>query len=251
LRGVVQTPVHELPPQPGVSQPTSAPPSSPAAQPTGNGQQTQPPPTTTPTPNAGTPAAPQPNAPTLQPGAPPPPNPGSAKGDVVIKTLQKTDSIPPLAALRLTTKTNRPVVGKDVVVVAALEPSHAGASYLLNWGDGSAEETVSDSGRHRYAKAKMYKVSARTVVEGSQLNHELLLQVKPVVWPRVVGLMTMLAAGLAFGKTHLFVPKLTASARWGAPGVPEMTLLNREPYASLSFEPGVGPAEESITFSNK
>jgi len=28
-------------------------------------------------------------------------------------------------------------------------------------------------------------------------------------------------------------------------------LLNRESYLSLSFEPGVGPAEEDITFSKK
>jgi hypothetical protein len=28
-------------------------------------------------------------------------------------------------------------------------------------------------------------------------------------------------------------------------------LLNREPYLSLSFEPGVGPAEENITFAKK
>jgi hypothetical protein len=33
--------------------------------------------------------------------------------------------------------------------------------------------------------------------------------------------------------------------------VPQMTLLNREPYLSLSFEPGVGPAEEDITFLKK
>jgi hypothetical protein len=147
--------------------------------------------------------------------------------------------------------TRRPVVGRDVVVAAALEPSQAGASYRLNWGDGSAMETVSGAGTHRYAKAKMYKVSASTAVGDSHLNHEILLQVGPVVWPRVVGLMAVLAAGLAFGGMHLFVPKLTASARWGAPGVPEMTLLNREPYMSLSFEPGVGPAEEDITFSKK
>ena len=106
------------------------------------------------------------------------------------------------------------------------------------------------SGTHRYAKAKLYKVSASTVVGDSHLNHEILLQVGPVMWPRVVGLMALLA-GLAFGGMHLLVPKLTASPRWGEPGVPEMTLLNREPYLSLSFEPGVGPAEEDITFSKK
>jgi hypothetical protein len=96
----------------------------------------------------------------------------------------------------------------------------------------------------------LYKVSASTVVGDGHLNHEILLQVGPVIWPRVAGLMALLA-GLAFGAMHLFVPKLTASARWGAPGMPEMTLLNSEPYMSLSFEPGVGPAEEDITFSKK
>jgi len=71
--------------------------------------------------------------------------------------------------LTLTTKTLRPVVGRDVVVVAALEPpSLAGASYRLNWGDGSAVETVNESGTHRYAKAKLYKVSASTVVGRSE-----------------------------------------------------------------------------------
>lgn len=141
-------------------------------------------------------------------------------------------------------------MGRDVVVVASLEPAQAGASYRLNWGDGSAVETVSGSGTHRYAKAKMYKVSASTVVGSSELNHEILLQVGPVIWPRIAGLMVLLA-GLTFGGMHLFVPKLTATFRWGAPAVPEMRLLSREPYASLSFEPGVRPAEEDITFSKK
>ena len=174
------------------------------------------------------------------------PNPGVA----TVVVAKEPVRVLPLSALTLTTKTRRPVVGRDVVVVAALEPSQTGASYRLNWGDGSAVETVSDSGTHRYAKAKLYKVSASTVVGDSHLNHEILLQVAPVMWPRVVGLMALLAAG-AFGAMHLFVPKLTASSRWGAPGVSEMTLLNREPYLSLSFEPGVRPAEEDITFSKK
>jgi hypothetical protein len=154
-------------------------------------------------------------------------------------------------ALTLTTKTRRPVVGRDVVVVAGLEPSQAGASYRVNWGDGSAVETVSESGqgRHRYVKAKLYKVSASTVVGDSHLNHEILLQVGPVA-PRIDWLLAALA-GLAALFLHFPAPKLTASARWGAPGVPQMTLLNREPYLSLSFEPGVGPAEENITFSKK
>jgi hypothetical protein len=56
---------------------------------------------------------------------------------------------------------------------------------------------------------------------------------------------------LAYGGAHLFVPKLSASFRWGAPVVPEMKLLSREPYSSLSFEPGVRPAEEHITFTKK
>jgi hypothetical protein len=154
--------------------------------------------------------------------------------------------------LTLTPKTRRPVVGKDVVVVAALEPALSGASYRLNWGDGSPAETVSGSGQgtHHYAKAKLYKVSASTVVGDSHLNHEILLQVGPVA-PRIDWLLAALA-GLAALFLHFPpVPKVTASFRWGAPGVPEMTLLNREPYLSLSFEPGVGPAEEDITFSKK
>jgi hypothetical protein len=239
-RGLSPAPQSEVPavPSPTPSAPSSASP----AQPSGNGQQPQSP--NTPTPNVATP---QPNGPTPEPlGA----NPGGARGGVVSEVLPKTEPIPPSAALTLKAKTNRPVVGRDVIVVAALEPSKAGASYRLNWGDGSAVETVSDSGTHRYAKAKMYKVSASTVVGDSHLNREILLQVAPVMWPRFVGLMAVLA-GLTFGAMHLFVPKLTASARWGAAGVPEMTLLNREPYMSLSFEPGARPAEEDITFSKK
>jgi len=171
--------------------------------------------------------------------------------DVVVVKEPVPVPVLPLAALSLTTKTLRPVVGRDVVVVAALEPaSLAGASYRLNWGDGSAVETVSESGTHRYAKAKLYKVSASTVVGTSELNHEILLQVGPVVSSRIDLLMAVLA-GLAACSLIGFVPKLSATFRWGAPGVPEMKLLNREPYLSLSFEPGVGPAEEDITFSKK
>ena len=158
---------------------------------------------------------------------------------------------PPPEALTLTAKTLQPVVDKDVAVVAALNPLHAGASYRLDWGDGTVE-TVNDSGagRHRYAKAKKYKVSASTVVAGRELNHEILLQVGPV-WPRFDWLLGALA-GLAAVFLHFpSPPKLTAVPRWGEPGVPEMTLLNREPYLSLSFEPGVGPAEEDITFAKK
>ena len=146
------------------------------------------------------------------------------------------------------------MVGKDVIVVPALEPAQPGASYRLNWGDGSAVETVSEAGTHHYAKAQLYKVSASTVVGTSELNHEMLLQVEPIgggVGPKVfVGLLAALA-GLSFWVSHLIVPKLSASVRWGTPGVPEMKLLSREPYLSLSFEPGVGPAEEDITFSKK
>jgi hypothetical protein len=140
-------------------------------------------------------------------------------------------------------------VGKDVVVVATLEPAQPGASYRLNWGDGSAVETVSESGTHRYERVKTYKVSASTVVQSSELHHELLLTVKPAVGPEVAELMAVLA-GLALGATFIFLPKFSATFHWGAPGAPEMRLLSREPYASLSFEPGVGPAEERITFLN-
>jgi hypothetical protein len=116
-------------------------------------------------------------------------------------------------------------------------------------------ETVGDSGigTHRYAKAKLYKVSASTVAGDRELNHEVLLKVGPAapLVPRIDWLLAALA-GLAALFLHFPpVPKLTASCRWGAPGVPEMKLLSREPYMSLSFEPGVGPAEEDITFSKK
>jgi hypothetical protein len=176
-----------------------------------------------------------------------PSNPGST----TVVVVKEPVPVLPLAALTLTTNTLRPVVDKDVAVVAALEPSHAGASYRLDWGDGSVD-TVNESGvgRHRYVKAKMYKVSASTVVAGSELNHEILLRVGPV-GPRFDWLLAALA-GLAALFLHFPpVPKLTASARWGAPGVPEMTLLNREPYLSLSFEPGVRPAEGDITFRRR
>jgi hypothetical protein len=174
--------------------------------------------------------------------------------EVVVKEVV---AVLPVAALTLTSKTNQPVVGKDVVVVAALEPSLAGASYRLDWGDGSAVETVSGSGTHRFAKAMLYKVSASTVVGARRLNHEILLEVGPVApgisriskIPRIDWLLAALA-GLAALFLHFPpVPKLTASYRWGEPGVPEVKLLSREPYLSLSFEPGVGPAEEDITFS--
>jgi hypothetical protein len=154
-------------------------------------------------------------------------------------------------ALTLTAKTNRPVVGKDVVVVAALEPLLPGASYRLNWGDGSAVEAVSGSGTHRYAKAKMYKVSASTVVGSSELNHEILLKVGPVISPAIDGLMAMLA-GLGVLMFHVSsAPKFSVSFRRGTPGVPEIRLLTREPYASWSFEPGMRPTEERITFFKK
>jgi hypothetical protein len=156
----------------------------------------------------------------------------------------------PLPALTLTTKTTRPLVGSDVVVVAALEPARDGASYRLNWGDGSPVEMVSGQGTHHYAKAKLYKVSASTVVDRSELNHEMLLQVKAAP-PRFDWLLAALA-GLAAMFLHFpSVPKVTTSLRWGAPSVPEMKLLSREPYASLSFEPGVRPAEGRISFLKK
>lgn len=129
-------------------------------------------------------------------------------------------------------------------------PSQSGASYRLNWGDGSAVETVGEAGRHHYAKAQMYKVSASAVVGNSELNHEILLDVRPSVWPPIVtGLLAMLA-GLAFvGTMHPGLTRIiTVSSRLGAPGVPEMTLLSREPYASWSFEPGARPAEGRISF---
>ncbi|HWW96574.1 MAG TPA: hypothetical protein VNY74_02715 [Edaphobacter sp.] len=239
----VTSPTPPADPSP-VSSPTpSAPlPASPV-QASGNGQQPQAPAANTTTPNAATPATPQPNGRTQRPGAEPP-----KANPVAVEVL------PMDPTLTLRTKPDRPVVGKDVVVVAALEPSHPGASYRLNWGDGSAVETVDGSGKgtHRYAKAKPYTVSASTVVAGRELNHEVLLQVG-LFWPRYDWLLAALAglAALALHFPSVPVPKLTASPRWGSPGVPEMTLLNREPYLSLSFEPGVGPAEEDITFAKK
>jgi hypothetical protein len=184
-------------------------------------------------------------------------NTDGERGTVIVTPVGQAATIPPLAALTLTTKTARPVVGKDVVVAAALEPSHAGATYRLNWGDGSPVETVNASGvgTHRYAKAKPYTVSASAVVGDKELNHEVLVKVGSVgpFWPRYDWLVAALAglAALALQFPSVPVPKLTASPRWGAPGVPEMTLLNREPYLSLSFEPGVRPAEEDITFAKK
>ena len=240
---IVPTPVPEPEQQPVATPPPSAPPSTPPAQPPETPQQAQ----QQPTPKPQTPVAPRPDAQKPQPVVEPPSDSGNAKVVVVKEPVP----VLPLAALTLTTKTLRPVVGRDVVVVAALEPpTLAGASYRLNWGDGSAVETVSESGTHRYAKAKLYKVSASTVVGTSELNHEILLQVAPVVSPRIDLLMAVLA-GLAACSLIGFVPKLSATFRWGAPGVPEMKLLSREPYMSLSFEPGVGPAEEDITFSKK
>jgi hypothetical protein len=139
-------------------------------------------------------------------------------------------------------------VGKDVVVRPVLVPSQSGTSYRLNWGDGSAVETVSEVGNHHYAKAQVYKVSASAVVGNSELNREILLDVRPSVWPPIVtGLLAMLAV-LSFVAMHPFVPKFSVSSRWGAPGMPQMTLLTREPYASWSFEPGARPAEGRISF---
>jgi hypothetical protein len=179
-------------------------------------------------------------------------NTGGERGTVIVTPVGEEIPILPLAALTLTAKTERPVVGRDVVVVAALEPLHVGASYRLNWGDGSPVETVNESGRgtHRYAKAKPYTVSASAVVNDRELNHEVLVKVGPVA-PRIDWLLAALAGMAALFLHFPPVPKLTASCRWGAPGVPEMTLLNREPYLSLSFEPGARPAEENITFAKK
>jgi hypothetical protein len=161
-------------------------------------------------------------------------------------------AVEPLPVLTLTT-TSPLVVGREIEVVPSLEPARAGTSYRVDWGDGSAVEMVNESGKHHYAKAQLYKVSASTVVGRSKLNHEMLLQVGPVPGRRfkfVVGLLAALT-GVGFWGTHLFVPKLSASFRWGAPGVPEMKLLSREPYASLSFEPGLRPAEGRISFFKK
>jgi hypothetical protein len=192
-------------------------------------------------PTAPTPVSPKPDVPTPDPVAP------------VVPMEPVPVAVEPLPVLTLTTTTSKPVVGREIVVVPALEPARAGASYRVDWGDGSAVETVSASGMHHYAKAQLYKVSASTVVGRSKLNHEMLLQVEPVPgrqFKLVVGLLAALT-GAGFWGTHLIVPKLSASFRWGAPSVPEMKLLSREPYLSLSFEPGVGLAEEDITFSKK
>jgi hypothetical protein len=226
-----------------VASPTPNAPSSPSpAQPSGNEQQPKAPAGNTPTPTPATPATPRPGG----------VNTGGERGAVVVAPAGQSVSIPPLAALTLTTKTPRPVVGKDVVVTAALEPSHAGATYRLNWGDGSPVQPVDASGvaTHRYAKAKPYTVSASAVVDNRELNHEVLVKVGPAA-PRIDWLLAALAGMAALFLHFPPVPKLTASCRWGAPGVPEMKLLSREPYLSLSFEPGLGPAEEDITFAKK
>jgi hypothetical protein len=153
--------------------------------------------------------------------------------------------------LTLTTTPDRPVVGKDVEVVPALDPAEPGTKYQLDWGDGS-KEIVNGKASHHYAKAKLYTVSARTLVNGTELNHQIVLDVGPVVWHRVVSVMGLLAGAAFFLiKPRVPLPKISVSSRWGEPGVPEMKLLTREPYASLSFEPGLGPEEESITFASK
>jgi hypothetical protein len=230
-------------PSPVPSSPAPSAPSPPSpAQPSGHEQQPKPPTVNTPTPTPATPATPQPGV----------VNTGGERGTVIVTPVGQAVTIPPLAALTLRTETVRPVVGRDVVVMAALEPSKAGTNYRLSWGDGSPVETVNASGRgtHRYAKAKPYTVSASAVVNDRELNHEVQVQVRAVA-PRIDWLLAALA-GLAALFLHFPpVPKLTACCRWGAPGVPEMKLLGREPYLSLSFEPGVGPAEEDITFAKK
>jgi len=240
-RVISQAPPSE--PSPGPSSPTPSAPSSPSpAQPSGNQQQPKPPAGNTPTPTPATPATPRPGVVSI----------GGERGTVVVTPVGQSISIPPSAALTLTTKTPRPVVGKDVVVTAALEPSHAGATYRLNWGDGSPVQPVSGSGvaTHRYAKAKPYTISASAVVDNRELNHEVLVKVGPAA-PRIDWLLAALAGMAALFLHFPPVPKLTASCRWGAPGVPEMKLLSREPYLSLSFEPGVRPAEGDITFAKK
>ena len=240
VRGISQGPVSQ---PPVAATPEGPPPSVPASSP-GSGQQ---PPPATPdmrTPTAASPVASKPEVPTSRPGT-------LGGGQGVVNRGPSKDPVLP-STLTLRAKTDRPVVGKDVVVVAALEPSRAGASYRLNWGDGSPVEIVDESGRgtHRYAKAKPYTVSASAVVDDRELNHEVLVKVGPVA-PRIDWMLAALA-GLAALFLHFPpVPKLTASCRWGAPGVPEMKLLSREPYLSLSFEPGVGPAEGDISFAKK
>jgi hypothetical protein len=166
---------------------------------------------------------------------PPTPNPVQPVQPVVLK--------PPPAVLNLTPSSFRPEAGKKVVVVAELSPSQDGASYQLNWGDGSAVETVSKSSTHRYQKAKMYKVSARTVVGGSQLNREILLQVGPLIWPRVTVLLASVA-GMGLLSLHMLL-NVTTGCRWD---VSKLTFVGKQPYVSLSFVPDVGPAEQRITF---
>lgn len=157
---------------------------------------------------------------------------------------------PSMPALMLTQKTDKPVAGKEVVVEAALTPQPDGVTYQLDWGDGSALESVRAPGLagHRYAAAKTYTVSASTNVDGSHLYHQILLQVAPVVWPRVLSALA-LAGMLPFLGWHLAKLLLSATFRAGAPGVPEIRLLGKEPYVSLSFEPSAGPAEGRITFT--
>ena len=166
-----------------------------------------------------------------------------------IKPLPAPRPHPPMPALMLISKSHKPVAGKEVVVEATLTPQSDGATYQLDWGDGSAMETVRAPGlaEHRYTTAKTYTVSASTYVDGSHLYRQILLQVAPVVWPRVMSALAFVGA-LPFLGWHLVRLLLSASFRVGAPGVPEMRLLSREPYVSLSFEPGVRPAEERITF---
>jgi hypothetical protein len=140
-------------------------------------------------------------------------------------------------------------VGKEVDVVAALVPAQAGTSYKLDWGDGSPVEMISDSASHHYTKAKLYKVSASAIVGDSELNHEIVLNVTPsIVPPLVAGMLALLGACAFAGTPHLFRPTVTMVGRLGTPGVPEMRLLTRKPYASLSFVPGVKPAEERFSF---
>jgi hypothetical protein len=252
------TPTNEFQPSPlPVTTETSGASPFPAQQPTGPAQQ--------PTASTQQPSSPaqQPTSGVQQPAAPARQSTSgggrsqqTAGGQQPRQTTLTTggeDTSRPLIVpvLTLSRKTNRPVVGKDVVVVAALEPLLPGASYRLNWGDGSAVEAVSGSGTHRYAKAKMYKVSATTVVGSSELNHEILLKVGPVISPAIDGLMAMLA-GLGVLMFHVSsAPKFSVSFRKGTPGVPEIKLLTREPYASWSFEPGMRPTEERITFFKK
>lgn len=140
-------------------------------------------------------------------------------------------------------------MGKDVVVTPVLAPSQSGTNYRLNWGDGSAVETVNDFGTHHYVKAQVYKVSASARVGGSELNREILLDVRRSVWPPVLTGLLAVLAGLTFWGTHPSAMRIiTVSSRLGAPGMPRMTLLTREPYASWSFEPGARPAEGRISF---